>query len=90
MDAEDANFLSDILPYGQRMSILRLIIKDFIEEVKENPDVVESLLMRQLPRTTKVAVRRSLLGCIESWITITNPQSQEALQMLHEIRELLK
>jgi len=93
MDAADARFLSDILPYGQRMSILRLIVKDFIEELKRNPDLMEDLILRSLPRTTKVAVSRSFLQTVAESLTFmikTSDQPPEYAEQLKRLEALLK
>lgn len=61
MKPEDAKYISDVLPYGEKMSILRLVIEDFIAEIKANPSVLEGILLRTLTSITKVPLRRGLV-----------------------------
>lgn len=61
MKEEDVQFIRAIFPYGSQMKILKMVIEDFMTELKRNPDIIDSLLLRTTPKTTKVAVSRSLV-----------------------------
>jgi len=92
MDEEDVRFLSNILPYGQRMAILRTVIKDFISELQRNPATLELLLLRELPSTLKIPVRKELLIELEKYFGADkhgHPSTPIAARLLDELRRLL-